>query len=211
MKLIFELASRSIDEPDVEKRHKKLVEGLMQIEKPWGIDAGDYPLPKFGQGITSVFRLNKLLGNGIKGDVMYSYRRQLCPEDDDRIYLEFNPQKIDYALLYRKVLPKYITFFKPYVASIFNQEVVYYEYDNREKYDLAKYFRFNPIFFVDEKCCFDKMGISPSELKIRILNIVEHTELFGNGLIVVVSSRLLNLTESNELHFQMEKAVYGNK
>lgn len=208
MKFIFELVSRSTDEPNVEQKHKKVVEGLLQIERPWGLEPGNYSFPEFGKGITSVFQLNRLLGDGIKGDVMYSFRRHLSPEDDDRVYLEFNPKKVNCQILCKQIFEKYVSIFSPYMASVFNEDVTHYDYENRGKYDLKKFFRFNPIFFIDEQYCLEKIGMSLAAFKMKIANEVEHVELSNNGIIVVVNSRILNLDESNDLNVRLQKAVF---
>jgi hypothetical protein len=204
MKFIFELVSKSDELIPAETKHNKVIEGLKKIPKPWGIDNIEYLLPEFGKDISSIFRLNKYLQNGIKGDVIYSYRRSPLPKNDDRIYIDFNPQKINYKELIETVFKRYINFFTPYEASIFNLETVYYFFENRDKYDLSKYFRFSPVFFWNSEYCIDKLNISLKELNNKLNQDVEFVELYKDGIFVIASSKLLTLNESNELDTRLK-------
>lgn len=208
MKFIFELTSK-VQEPisHIEK-HKEVIEGLQLISTPWGIDEGEYPAPEFGIGITATFSLNKILKNGIRGDVIYGYRKKMIIQSEDKIFIEFNPKKIDYVCLIKDVLKNYIDFFSPYEASIYNQDVIYYDFENRNNTDLSTFFRFHPVFFWDDECCFRNLKISLGEFKARISRTVESAEFFKNGIIVIVDSKLSTLAESNEIN-QSRKTLFS--
>lgn len=207
MKFIFELVSKSDELISAETKHKAIIEGLKKIPSPWGIENNEYPFPEFGIDIASVFRLNKYLKNGIKGDIIYSYRRNPSPENDDRLSIKFNPSKIDYKELIETVFKKYINFFTPYEASIFNIEVIYHFFENRDKYDLSNYFRFSPVFFWNSEYCSNKLKISLLELKNKLAQDVEIVELYKDGIFVIASSKLLTLNESNELDFRLKSLL----
>jgi hypothetical protein len=204
MKLIFELVAKPEELVSAESKHNSVIEGLKKISKPWGIDDNEYPFPGFGTDITSVFRLSKYLGSGIKGDIIYSYRRNPAPENDDRISIKFNSEKINYKELIDTVFKKYINCFTPYEASIFNVEIVYYFFENRDKYDLSRYFRFSPVFFWNSEYCNNKLGISLTELKNKLVQHVELVELYKDGIFVIASSKQLTLNESNELDSRLK-------
>jgi hypothetical protein len=204
MKFIFELVSKSNELVSAETKHKGVIEALKRIPKPWGIDNAEYPFTGFGSGISSVFGLNKYLGNGIKGDVIYSYTRNSSPENDDRLNIDFSPKKINYKELIETVFKRYVNFFTPYEASIFNLETVYYFFENRDKYDLSNYFKFPPVFFWNSEYCNNKLKMSLTELKNKLDQDVENVELYKDGIFVIATSKLLTLNESNELDFRLK-------
>ncbi len=174
---------------------------------PWGIGEGEFITPNFGNGLSAIFRLNKFLKNGIKGEVIYTYRGINSREIDDRIYLEFNPIKINFDELINTVFKQYIDSFDPTEASIFNKEIVQYDYENRSKYDLTKFIRFYQVFFWNQRYCEKKLGISLLEFKNKISNHVEKVELFKDGIIVIASSKLLTLKESNDINLAIHSVA----
>lgn len=200
MKYIVELISIVNNSVSFEEKHKKVIEGLKVVPSPWGIGDGEFITPSFGNGLSAIFKLNKFLRNSIKGEVIYTYRGINSRETDDRIYLEFNPIKINFNELINTVFKQYIDFFDPTEASIFNKEIVQYDYENRDKYDLTKFIRFYQVFFWNQSYCEKKLGLSLLEFKNKISNHVERVELFKDGIIVIASSKLLTLEESNDIN-----------
>lgn len=207
MKYIFELSSR-IDS-SIEKKHLEVTKGLTSIEKPWGIDEGKYPTPEFGKMTTAFFKLTKLLGNGIKGHVMYLYRSNLNRTDYDRINIEFNPVKINYRQFVTKIVKEYISFFNPYYANVFDEKIVVYDYERyHNNKSISNSFRFNSIVFWSKSFCKEVLNISLTDLQDRISGVVEHVELFDNGIIITTSSKFLSLDEANAIDYQL-KALIG--
>jgi hypothetical protein len=209
MQYIFELTSKVQESVSHEEKHRQVIEGLQSIPKPWGITNNDYPAPDFGTGITATFRINKVLGSGIKGDIIYGYREKMASQNEDKIYIEFTPKKIDFTFFISNVFKKYIEFFKPYEASVYNQDVIFYDYGNRDKVDLSTFFRFHQIFFWDEEYCMRNLKISLFDLKAKISEFVEYSELFLNGIIVIVSSKPLTLSESNEIDSNLKSLFHS--
>jgi len=208
MKYIFELTSKVQESESHIEKHHKVIEGLKLISEPWGIDNGEYPTPEFGSGITATFSLNRLLKNRIKGDIIYGYRKNMTIQNEDKIFIEFNPKKIDYVHFIENVFKKYIFFFNPFEALVYNQNVIFYDYENRNQSDLSIFFRFHPIFFWDAGYCMRNLRISLVDFKAEISGFVEYSELFQNGIIVVVNSKLLTLQESNEIDLNL-KAIFS--
>lgn len=207
MKYIFELSSRTDVNTSVEKKHKKLIGGLKLVKSPWGIGEGIYPAPTFNDAIVAMFSFNKLLGKGINGDAMYRYRSLLTDDsmDDDKIYIEFNPSKIDYNTLLSDVFKKYIDFFEPYVAQIFDEEIIYEDFERTQNKNLRKDFiRFYPVSYYDAKYCREALGVSLLELKTLLIGQVDKVELYKDGIIIIASSDLLSIEEADRIDAKLK-------
>jgi hypothetical protein len=213
MKYKFELSSRTDLNISVEQKHEKIINGLKQILSPWGIKDGSYPAPEFGDAIIAVFNFDKILGKTLSGNIIYRFRRMLENHslDDDVINIEFNPKKLDYAFLIEDVFKKYIDFFEPYSAHIFDEELIYQDFERSQNKNLRKdLIRFYPVSFFDAKYCMDALGVSLLELKNLLLEKVERVELYKDGIIIIASSKLLNSEQSNKMDENLRRLVNLN-
>lgn len=208
MKYVFEMSSQVNLLMPVEQKHQKVIEGLKTIKSPWGIPEGLYPMPEFGSWLTAFFRVNKIFGNGIKGDFMYSYRRSIKKFDDDRAFFKFNVKKTDYQELVEKIFKKYIDFFDADEAKIYDEPISHYDYD-RFHADINKLnsFRFYPVGFWSERVCMEVLGISLLDLKNKISDYAAHVEFYNNGIIILASYKPLNLEEANAFDFKLKSIV----
>jgi hypothetical protein len=123
MKTIFEVNSRTTLKESAEEKHIKTVNLLNSLPHPWGISKDiDIPFPGFGKEFIASATLSKFLGNGIKMSVFYRYRNRLEDDDscDDRMFIEFNSNKIDYSDLVTTIFRKFVIGFNAYTADIFN-------------------------------------------------------------------------------------------
>lgn len=208
MKYFIELISKIDFETTLEDKHSKLNSGLRTIPEPWGIGNNELSLPNFGKQLSAVINFTKFLKKGIKGEIIYHYRGNTSIDKDDRIYLKFDPSKIDFLELTSNVFKQYISFFDPTEAQIFNEDVIYFDYDNRHNYDLNSYIRFCQVFYWDQSFCQNEIGLPVSELKEKITDHVESVELFRNGIYVIVNSKILTLDESNEVHDNLRSILF---
>lgn len=212
MKYRFELSSRTNVNSSLEQKHEKIIKALKQIVSPWGINDGIYPVPEFGEAMIAVFKLDKILGKGIKGNIIYRFRRLIEDHslDDDVMNIEFNPKKIDYDFLITEVFKKYIEFFEPYAAQIFNEEVIYQDFELSQNMNLRiDFIRFYPVSYFDAKYCKDSLGVTVLELKYLLMGKVEKVELYNDGIIILGSSKLLDTEQTNKIDIQI-KALLQN-
>ncbi len=205
MKYIIELTSEVNGLISHQEKHKKVIDALKLIPKPWGLDDGSYPPPDYGSGITATFCLNKYLAQSIKGDLIYSYRGKLSIKNDDKMFIEFNATKIDYTNLVKNVFKKYVDFFEPYEAEIFNKELIYDDYE-KSRSEL-NFYRFYPIFFWSSEYCFEKIGLAIEDFNRKLIGVVEYSEIFSNGIFVIVTSKVVSLSESNEIDKKLKELV----
>lgn len=208
MKYEIEIFSkRNISLENIDLRHKNFFEVLKSIPSPWGIEEGNYPRPDFGKSTTAYFNLNKVFKNGIKGWIMYAHPT-LINEKYDKIFIDFNVKKVDYQYLVNNVLKLYLTSFYAYEAAVFNHEIINYDFTYRACYDLSTYFRFYPVFFWNAELCEKRANMSLSEFSDKISDVVEKVEFFGNGILVIVSSSVLDLEKSVEIDKKL-KSIFG--
>jgi hypothetical protein len=211
MKYLFKVASRTKEDCFIEKKHKKVINGLKEIAPPWGIAKETLCLlPDFKDDILIVIPLKRILGNGIKGDLIYRYRRLIEDDssDDDHLYIEFNPLKVDYNVLVNEVFKKYIEYFDAYSASIFNEELIFIDFEKtRDKNFRNDIVRFYPVSFLDSELCARALNLTPMEIYQKLDNHIEKVELFMNGVIIVGSSKVLTAQESEELDLKIRKLL----
>lgn len=207
--------SRAKMEESPEQKHKFIIDCLKNVKSPWGLKKdADIPFPGFGDDFTAIVNLNDQLQNNIKGTIFYRYRNRLEDDSscDDRMHFEFSTKKVDYSDLTVFGFKHYISCFKPYYAAIFNEKIIFEDFEKTRFKNFRKdIVRFCPIFFLDEQLSFKALGLSLVEVKYRLEKIVEKVELFNNGLIAIYSSKPLDLKESNDANKSIENALIHNQ
>ncbi|WP_121356802.1 hypothetical protein [Flavisolibacter nicotianae] len=214
MRYRFDLSSRTSINISVEQKHEKIINGLKVIPKPWGVEDGFYPVPDFADGIIAIFPLDNILGEGITGNIIYRYRRRLedSSMDDDIINIEFNPKKVDYGHLLNETFKKYIDFFDPYAAQIFDEEIIYQDFERVQNKNLRKeLIRLYPVNYYDTQYCNDALGMSPIQIKELIAGSVEKAELYRNGIIIIVSSKLLYVEQADKIDMELKSLLQKNR
>jgi hypothetical protein len=203
MKYIFELTAKVGMQQSFESKHKENIEGLKKIKEPWGIEDNELPIPKFGTGLVATFSLQRLLKKGIRGHIIYTHRNVI--DNYDKIWLEFNPHKIDFSKLLKITFKEYVDFFRPTEAYIYDNRTL--EFDGlmrNDIVDLTNFFRFYPIFFWSEQYCNQVLQITIKELRETIANEVEYLEYYKDGVFVILSSQYLSVEQSNQMDYKLK-------
>jgi len=208
MKYLFEIASRTTLDQSVEKKHKTLIEGLKQVPDPWGVadKSKDYDVSAFGNQLISVFKLNKILGKNIKGEIIYRYRRLLADDssNDDHIHIEFDPSKIKYIELIDVVLKQYVSSFDAYSASIFNEDLIFEDFEkSRNKNFRDTILRFYPVCFFDEELSLRALKLAPQEVITRLTGQVEKVEIFRGGVVIIATNHLMSREQANDFDLKI--------
>jgi hypothetical protein len=131
MKHIFELSSRPDLNETPESKHNSLINFIGTLSDPWKLNNNNISFPGFGDHFVAIVNLDKFLGKGIKCSVFYRYRNMLedNASDDDRIYIEFNSNKIDYKYLVDIVFPGMVDVFNAYRGGIYHEELMFVDFE----------------------------------------------------------------------------------
>jgi len=200
MKFIFEISSRAKLDISAEIKHEKLINFLKSVDAPWGIDKNlSIPFPGFGMEFTATVVLNKFIGNSIKMSIFYRYRNNLTDDtlSDDRIYIEFNPKKVDYNYLLTNIFPLFIEHFDAYFADIFDFPLIYKDYEEKRFGNRRHVInRVYPVSFYDEKLCNSFFKRKPKEIVRLLEGHVHSAKVFNNGVLIIEDTRPLSMDES---------------
>ena len=211
MKYIFELSRRTTLQDDIDLKHQELLTGLSLVNQPFGKNSKiDYQSPFFGNDMTAIVSLNKILGSGVKGFVSYRYRRLLddIAEHDDHIHITFNTNKINFQDFVNSVIKQYIDCFKPYKAVVYNEDLIYDDFEkSRHKNTRKEIFRHYPIAYYDETFCKEAIKLSANDLYIKIKEKVDTVELYSNGILITSVIDFVNVEESNICHNKMSRLL----
>jgi hypothetical protein len=208
MKYIFELSSSVELAANVYQKHERVIKGLISIREPWGIMPGSYPVPSFGRGIIGTFQISKLLGKGIKGDIMYRFRNQTKKSDVDRVYIQFSPEKIDYNFFLNTIIYEYINFFDADHGLVCEERLLFYDNEKfRETYSRFYSFRFSPVNFWSDEFCIQQIGVSIIELSNLINKEVAKVEIINEKILIVVSFDVLNFDEANSIDLRLKSLL----
>src|SRR5690349_9315494 len=121
---------RARADESIENRHQQVMNGLLQIEPPWGLKGQRFvTVPDIGAGLSVQVNLSGLFGADMTGGLSYLFRSEAYLRDeaefDDWMIFKFIPGQVDYPSLARTAFPQYIQAFRPYRGSI----VLYQELD----------------------------------------------------------------------------------
>jgi len=206
MKYILKVNTRTSDLVSVNDRHKKFINGIIGLDNNWGLQPGiDYVAPEFknSESLTT-FPLGKMLKKKQKGDIIYVYRSSKLTDegvDDDRVWLEFNPAKVDYQQLVYEALPLYISNFNAYLAQIYDDEFIDIDFDlSRGKNLREVIYRFYPVHYIDDQLCTRALGYNLYEMKERLEGNVEAILSIGRGLLIISTSLVMSLDDAIENH-----------
>jgi len=154
--------------------------------------------------------LTKLFTKGIKALVSYQNRNYIRDEAkfDDYFTLEFNPAKFKYQLLATEVFQKYVDWFAAYRGDIGDEEFIYLDFEQSRGIDYRNgIYRLLPVFFLETELCTKCFGLSPEEIGKRIAGTVESSIITPTGMVVVASSKVLNLDEAKDIDKQLREVL----
>lgn len=218
MKYELMLRSRAIPHESYEAKHERFFARLCEMPHPWGIAGQEPPpAPSCGRDIGAGVTFSKLLGKGIRAQVMYWYRHPGLSEDvamnDDFVDMSFNPEKIAYEQFVHEALPAYIEAFDGYIAEV--KDDGFFDDDFPKKRELRiderrSLYRVHPVSFYDRLLCQRAFGQSPEQIAERLTRRIEDIRLFHDGVYLIGSSRSLPLAEADKLSWEMKRWILGN-
>lgn len=142
--------------------------------------------------------MNRYLEKGIKGYVSYQLRAEAYLKDnaqyDDVLVLEFNPQKIDFALLACDVIPKLIDAFQAYRAVMSSTNLALTDWPKivemthstgRDVDGRDGVFRITALNYWDKTLCQRAFGMTPAKIIQQLSTAVSKAEILNDGAYVV--------------------------
>lgn len=205
----------------IEDKHSEFLAIAGGLPAPWGLtNIDECKLPKQEDNLATVIQLNRHLAKGLKGFVSYQLRAATYLKDnaqyDDILVLEFNPNKIDYALLVFDVFPKLINAFQAYRAVITSMNLAMEDWQTvvekvnatgRDVDGRDGVFRISAVNFWDNLLCKRAFGMTPSEIVQRLSVSVPKAAILNDGAYVVSITSISNSGELATLDQHLRGAL----
>lgn len=171
---------------------------------------GRYPPPDPRRELVAIANLRKILGKGMRGDLVYQYRRDFTDSasQDDYIYIEFSTDNVDYQYMTRVVLPTYVESFSAYYAAISDDNFILMDFEeaSRLKINLRNsVYRIPPACFLDERLCRGTFNLPPAALAKKLDGKVERVKEVNNGVMITLSSSPLPTPQMDSLCWQAKR------
>lgn len=205
-KYILDLRHRPRLDDSVEVRNTRFLARQADLKLPWRLPTDGTISGTISPGkLSSIVNLNKVLGQGLKGQIVYQLRKQNYLRDlaqfDDTFSIEFDPRNVDYKSLITQAFPALVNAFECYRATIYSKSLA--RHDWRDIIRLTRstssdvngrdgIYRINAVNFFDRDLCNRAFGLDPEQIVRRLDGRVEKVMEFSNGVLLVVSSDVLD-------------------
>jgi hypothetical protein len=203
MKYNWEIRAVADQSQTIEDKHESFLNGLDGLPEPWAVSQR-LPAPDPGGGLSGSLKVAKLLGKGLRGDLVYQFRRPFRDEasQDDYLNVVFNPTKINYKQLVSSVFLKYVGAFGGYYAEIADDEFIFMDYEARRQHGVDKrhgIYRLAPVAYIGQELCRRAFGITPEQVVDRLQGSVEEVRLALDGVFIVLTSEPLPAAQVDDL------------
>ncbi len=158
--------------------------------------------------------MDKVVSPATKGEILYRFRTSLRDEGmcDDYVVLEFDPAKVDYAGLSSGVFAQYLALFDAYRGHVGPLQFRVIDFDSTRKLNLRHTVsRIYPLTFLDNELCVRNFSLTPSEIANRLQNHVEQVHRLDSGILIVASSKILSINESDTLNGRIMKLLRSSQ
>ena len=203
MKYNLEIRAIARQEQSIEDKHQSFLGALDGLPTPWGL-VQPVPAPDPGSGLSASLKVAKLLGKGLRGDLVYQFRRPFRDEasQDDYINVTFDPERIDYKQLVANIFLRYVSAFGGYYADISDDEFIFMDYDKRRELRIDKrhnIYRISPVSYLSKELCLKALGLTPDQVVERLQGKVEAVRTALDGVLIVLTSKALPTAEMDEI------------
>ncbi|MBK8287030.1 MAG: hypothetical protein IPK97_20390 [Ahniella sp.] len=180
----------------IEQKHEEFMRSIAGLPQPWGA-TNRVAAPDPGSELCASVKVSKFLGKGLKGDVIYQFRRPFrdSGSEDDSMFVSFNPDKIDYPVLIDYVFPKYVEGFGAYRAEIYDEEFIFLDHQRKSELRINSrhsVYRVPQVSYFSERLCRAAFGLSCAEIVERLKSSVESVREEHNGVFIVITRDVLN-------------------
>jgi hypothetical protein len=207
MKYNFEVRSIAQQNELIEDKHQKFLSCIERCPPPWA-PVERPSLPPIGGQLSCSLKASKIFGKGLRGDVVYQFRRPFLDEasQDDYINISFNPKKIDYRVLTSEVLTQYVTGFDAYYAEISDDEFIFLDFEAKRQARFDKrrsIFRLHPVTFVSNSLCLSAFSRPASDVAELLRDDVASLHITSEGLTIVLCEEPISTAEMNDLSWSV--------
>ena len=214
MKIAAEFRHRPRADEPIEARHASVMEGLMDINPPWGLRGKQrVPVPPIGEELQVEVDLGPVLAPGLNAKLTYVLRSASYLRDegqyDDCLFVDFEHGLTDYREFVVTVFPAYVRAFHPYRGAIVQDEdLVLEDWDRvvelrkatgRDVDGRDSVFRIGPVNYFDRELCRRAFDLTPEEIVSMLQGRVESVSILLDGVLIVGTSRLLNRDDLDRL------------
>lgn len=211
MKYHLEVRSVAIQAQSIREKHASFVGMSHRLAPPWCV-ASDIPAPDPGGRLSAVVKLDKMLGKGFRGELVYQFRREFrdSAAHDDYLSITFDPQKVDYKGLVSSVFLCFALAFEAYYAEIMDDDFIFKDYDRRRELGIDKrhgVFRIAPVCFLDERLCRAAFGLRPGQIVERLAGKVEEVRETANGVFIAITGAVLASAQMDPLCEEVKEVL----
>lgn len=169
-----------------------------------GLWTADPSVARFdvGTGESAATDLSPCLANGIRGAISYASRLPAAIADkaisDDFIVLQVDTALVDFLVLCRSIFPEIVRVFQPYRASVVTDlDLDLDDFDEissqarRTGLDIDgrdSVYRLHPVNYFDRAMCQRAFSKSPEQVASAFASRVVSSQVFLDGVIVVISN-----------------------
>lgn len=211
LKYDLKVNSIALEKQSIDSKHKEFVEKMIKVNGVWG---GKFspPAPDAGRELFALIKWSEIFGKdiGLVGDIMYQYRRKFGNDSwhDDRIFLSFNPNKIDYRSLIDDAFPIYASNFDGYFAQITDQEFLYLDYEkSRGIGGRGGLYRLPPVSFMRQDFCERAFNMTPAKIVDKLNGRVEMVREIFDGVQIVLTYNALPTGEMDVLCWKAKEIL----
>jgi len=226
MKYQMMIRSRPNLDESIPDKHNGFMAALAKIKEGWGLAVKERPRLKdkklwseFGTSVS----LKGFLGTGVKGEVRYMRRETIAfyiekfgekyadeGINDDYFTLTFDPHKVNYHALVQTALPQYLVAFVPYEGNICDEEFGHLDFDEWRKLPTrGGVYRISPVSFWDGELCRRAFNLTPQQVEKKVTGRVEKVSLLCDGILIVASSKILNLKDADDINRRLKPLLTG--
>ncbi|MGX5174224.1 hypothetical protein ACUR5C_09415 [Aliikangiella sp. IMCC44653] len=212
-KYVLELRHRPNLNDDISSRHNRFIKQQEGINSPWNISSDQVVIPSDIAGeLSSIVDLNKVLGKGLKGEIVYQLRSKEYLRDtaqyDDNLAIEFNPEKVDFSDLVQRVFPMLVDAFESYRATIYDKTLARSDWmdivkqvreTGRDVNGRDGVYRINAVNYFDKELCQRSFTLSPEQIVERLDSKVEAVSLLNDGVLLIYNSKPLERSEHESI------------
>jgi hypothetical protein len=158
-----------------------------------------------------MLKLYKVLGPGVRGDLMYISRQPFEDRNsnDDWVWATYNPAKLDRRGLVYDVLPQYVKAFRAYRASIFDDKFM--DIDGAKNQINRRYslYRLDPVTYMSKWLCERALKMGAATVAKKLSGHVEDVRLADDGVYIVITSEVMPTKKLDGLCWEAKARLLG--
>lgn len=136
---------------------------------------------------------------------------------DDFLTLQFRAEDIDYADFVARIIPALVRILRAYLITVdMDEQLAAEDYERAVKLHIdtgadvdarRSVWRINPVNYFGRQLCCSAFGLPPEDMVRKLRGKVERIELVEDGVLLIVTSRVIGRKEIEEIDSKMRSAL----